>query len=141
MAMSRSSAGLQNKLLILGMSAFLVMNLFGIFHSGMTMSADGKMSDCPFMPGMNVCPMSPLEHVSYMHDLFTNVPQQQNPMLAFLLLLMGLALVAVVWLRNLYTPPNLTSRSQLYFYRQRSLSIPLLFQELFSNGILNPKPF
>jgi hypothetical protein len=113
-----------------------------MFQSAMGMSMDGTMSDCPFMPGMSMCAMSPLEHVSLMQNFFKNITQQENPILSLLLALTFIATIGVVWFRRLVVPPNLSLLRQLqYFYRQRSYSILRLLQELFSNGILNPKSF
>jgi len=122
-------------------AAFFVINLFGIFHFGMNMSADGKLTDCPFMPGMNVCPMSPAEHASFMQSLLANIPQQENPVLAFLLALSFVGAICVAWFRKLYSSTEIVAKTTHYFYRQRRLSILRVFQELFSRGILNPKPF
>jgi hypothetical protein len=123
----------------LGVVALLSMSMFGVFHYGMSMSMDGTMSNCPFMPGMNVCPMTPLEHVSFMQSFFTNIPPLQDPALALILAIAFVALVSVVWFREFFTPDPL--RSSGYFYRYRNSSLPNLIQELFARGILNPKPF
>lgn len=127
--------------LTLGIGTFLFMSLFGIFQSAMGMSMDGKMSDCPFMPGMNVCPMSPLEHMTFMQSFFTNIPQQENPLLALLFSLAFIAFVSVTWFKRFFSPPDPSQRALQHFYRQRSFSILRVLQELFSQGILNPKPF
>ena len=132
---------LKNALLVSAVMGFLSIAFFGVFHFGMTMSADGKMTDCPFMPGMSVCPMNPVEHAFFMQSFLTSIPQQENPVLAFLLALSFVVLGSVTWLRKLYAPPDIVSETELYFYRQRCSPILRLFQELFSSGILNPKPF
>ena len=126
---------------MLGIGTFLFMSLFGVFHSSMGMSMDGKMSDCPFMPGMNVCPMSPLEHATFMQGFFTNIPQQENPFLTLLFSLAFAAFLSITWLKRFFLPPDLNQRALQHFYRQRSFSILRLLQELFSQGILNPKLF
>jgi hypothetical protein len=139
--MSSFAESAKNSFLALGIGTFLFMSLFGMFHSAMSMSMDGKMSDCPFMPGMNVCPMSPIEHVSFMQSFFTNIPQEENPLLALLFSLAFVAIVGLVWSKKLFSPPDPNLKALQYFYRQRSYSILRLLQELFSQGILNPKPF
>ena len=127
-------------LLSLGVFTLLYLSMFGIFHMGMAMSMDGQMSDCPFMLGMNICPMTPFEHVSFVHDFFTNIPQQQDMILALILAVSFVAATGLIWLRQLFTPPD-RFRSIGYFYRNRYFSIQRLLQQLFSNGILNPKPY
>ena len=129
---------IKNTFLALGIGAFLSMTLFGMFQSAMSMSMDGKMPDCPFMPGMSLCQMTPLEHVSYMQSFFTNIPQQESPVLALLLALSFVAVTGLVWFRQLFIPPD-RFRSVGYFYRNRYFSIQRLLQQLLSNGILNPK--
>jgi hypothetical protein len=126
--------------LSIGFAAFLFMSMFGVFHSAMSMGMDGKMSDCPFMPGMNVCPMSPLEHVSLMQGVFSNIPQQQDATLTLILFITFVAITGFIWFRQLFVPPD-RFRAKGYFYRNRHFSIPRLLQGLFSTGILNPKPF
>jgi hypothetical protein len=123
----------------LGIIALLSMSFFGVFYFSMSMGADGKMSDCPFMPGMSVCPMTPFEHASTMQGLFTSIPVQQD---AFTLILAAafVAVVGLTWLKQFFIPLE-RARSSGYFYRYRDPSIPRKLQELFSQGILNPKLF
>jgi len=132
---------MQNTFLASATIGFLSIAFFGIFNFGMSMSADGSMTNCPFMPGMNVCPMSPVEHASFMQSFLTSIPQQENPVVAFLLALGFVAMLAVAWFSKLFSLPGSILKTALYFYRQRRRSIFSIFQELFSGGILNPKPF
>jgi protein-tyrosine-phosphatase len=126
--------------LILGFGALIAMSTFGIVYSGMSMGMDGRnMSDCPLMPGSNMCHMSPLEHASLMQSIFTNILQQEDATL-LLILVVGLVATSVItWFRNLLVPDPLRHSGSQYRYRERL--IPQAIQELFSNGILNPKPF
>ena len=133
-----SNSYLVRIILSFGVFALLSMSVFGVFHSTMVMPMDGKMSDCPFMPGMNVCPMTPFEHVSLMQNFFTNIPQQQDMTLALILAISFVAATGLIWLRQLFIPPD-RCRSVGYFYRNRYFSIQRLLLQLFSNGILNPK--
>lgn len=122
-----------------GVSALLAMSVFGILQSGMAMNMDGIMSPCPFLPGMNVCPMSPLEHASQMQNLFTSIPQAQDSILALIFAIGLMAFVGASWLKELLIPA--LARASRFLYRYRNRSIPRLLQKLFSRGILNPKPF
>jgi hypothetical protein len=130
---------LAQMMLTLGVGALLSMSVFGILHMGMNMNMDGMASPCPFMPGMNVCSMSPLEHASQMQSLFTSIPQTQDTVLALILAIGLTAFAGVPWLRKLLLPDLI--KVSKFFYRYRNRSIPRLLQELFSTGILNPKPF
>lgn len=126
--------------LSVGFFALLFVSMFGIFHYSMAMSMDGTMSDCAGMPGMNVCPMTPFEHVSFMQNFFSNIPPQQDMTLALILAIGFVALTSFAWFRQSLIPSD-SLRSIGYFYRNKQYSIVRLFQELFSLGILNPKPF
>lgn len=122
------------QILVLAVAGVLLsMSTVSIFSMGVGM--DGTMSDCPLMPGMNVCPMSPLEHIATLQSLFTVIPQQQDVLLALLLAATFLALAGI------YRPKILLvfKKPPASFYRYRNRTIPGLFQELFSSGILNTK--
>jgi hypothetical protein len=133
------SQRLAHVILSLGIIALLSMSFFGVFYFSMSMGGDGKMSDCPFMPGMSVCPMTPFEHASTMQGLFTNIPIQQDTF-ALLLAVAFIAVLGLSWIKQFLVPLEL-ARSSGYFYRYRDRSIPRQLQELFSQGILNPKLF
>jgi hypothetical protein len=126
-------------ILSLGVVAFLSVGTFGMFSSA-TMGMDGTMSHCPFMPGMNVCPMTAFEHISFMQGLFSNVPHQQDTALALILAMSFVAIASLIWFRQLFVSTGL-SRSIGYFYRNRYFSFQRVLQELFSSGILNSKRY
>ena len=129
-------------ILFLGLIAFLLIGFFGMPHSNMVMGPDGNMtmSNCPFMSGQAVvCNMNPLEHIAAWQSMFTSTLQQNGSTL-ILLLLAALAL-ALVWTRLRWpTPPKAIESVSFIVHRENYLPPPLL-QELFSNGILNPKVF
>ena len=125
-------------IIALGVFMLLYMSLFGIFNMNMSMTMDGQTSDCPLMLGMNICPMTPFEHVAFMQNFFTNIPQQQDMTLALILAVSFLAIAGLAWLKQLVIPPD-RFRSAGYFYRNRHIPIQGLLQHLFSQGILNPK--
>jgi len=141
--MSFSGKKLARTLLALGVVALLLSATFGIPHLGMTMTMDMDgnmtMSDC-LMPGMTaVCNMTPLAHITTWQSAFAGLAQQYGTV--FLLLLLSLAVVAmrVGWIRQQYPPPEALLKSfRRYVEKSRSLPVAIL-QELFSNGILNPK--
>ena len=128
-------------LFTLGLIVVLLMGFLGTSHMGMTMGPDGKMTmaDCPFMSGSGVCNMSPLEHVAMWQNLFANIPQKLDPV--SMLLLIALAVIILISPRFLYPPPNKLLTQLRYYSRHKRAPILTLLQELFSDGILNPKPF
>ena len=140
-AMTYSWHQLAKTFFTLALITVLMMSFLGISHMGMTMGADGKMTQapCPFMNGSGICNMSPLEHIAMWQSLFTSTLQQFNPVLQLLLLIVSIAL-GFSWRRYLYPPPdNVHKQFRRY---SRCDQIPTSFlQELFSQGILNPKLF
>lgn len=130
-------------LIILGLVAFLSLGFFGMSHSTMNMGSDGSttMSNCPFMSGQAVvCNMNPLEHIAAWQSMFvTTLQQNGSDLLALFLAALALALVWTRLLRPKFLPEPALAFSVI---RSRELALPSsLFQELFSNGILNPKLF
>ncbi len=129
-------------LLLLGLTAFLFLGYFGMSHQGMTMGPDGTMamSNCPFMSGQAVvCNMNPLEHIAAWQSMFTSTFQQNGSTL-ILLMLAALAL-ALVWTRSRWPTAQRALRPLFHIARRETYLPPPLLQELFSNGILNPKIF
>jgi hypothetical protein len=119
--------------------ALLFMSSFGMLHMGMNMGPDGTMSDCPFAPGgSSICTMTPLEHIGAIQSLFTTLPQRDNALSLFLLLISGIFAVVFFW--QSASPPKLLYKRRSIFERGY---IPLhgFLQEAFSNGILNSKVF
>lgn len=119
--------------LILLLAGCLFASSLGVSHTGMEM--EGGMPDCPFMPGVSICAMTPMEMVEASQGLLQNISLQDN--FALLLSLIFLTFSVSVFAR-FFSPPDLD------FVRQRSS--PLYsprsqdyLQEAFSNGILNPK--
>jgi hypothetical protein len=84
---------------------------------------------CPFMPGeAALCSMSPLDHIGHWHTTFAAT-------LAAVLVLLGTAVLLFYgWLR--YIKKEVRGKT---FYLKRVDYLPILFQKLFSQGILNPK--
>lgn len=118
----------------LGIVAFLLVGSFGMSHIGMTTQMDGMMSDCPFTPGVAICEMSPLQMIAASQGLL-NLPQQKD-LASILLLLLSAALVLAVFKPLL--PPRL-ALLHATVPRREYLPFSNPLQELFSNGILNPK--
>ena len=121
--------------LLLGLGAFLFLNLFGLSSFGMSMSSDGHMSECPFMGVTAVCQMSPSEHISAWQHMFTATTTENT--LALLLLICAAVIFAYCLNRQLYPEIRASLLSQPpdpSFFKS-----PL--QEAFSNGILNSKAY
>lgn len=116
--------------------AFLLLGTFNFSHTGMTTGMDGQMTDCPFTPGVAICEMNPLEMVAASQSLLNTLPPQKDLASIFLLLLMA-ALVLVAIFRS-FSPPRL-ALSRAAVPRREYIPVSNPLQELFSNGILNPK--
>lgn len=121
---------------------FLGAMFGGLFHmtAGMDMSGEGGASGCPFMAHEEtLCSMSIFDHLgAWQADFMAVVPT--------LTLLLGAVAAALVLLA---VAPHLLFSDQKLLYQRRVLYkqptrflVPIRpLQELFSNGILNPKLF
>ena len=130
-------------ILVFSVAALLLAGSFGLPHLGMTMEMDMDgnmtMSDC-YMPGMTViCNMTPLEHIAGWQSIFTSVPAQNS--VSILLLLIAAVVIGFTWITQMHSPP--VDRQRLLVYSRQREYFPLhsQLQELFSQGILNPKLF
>lgn len=122
-------------LLTLFVVSLLLVGSFGISHAGMSMDMEGTMTDCPFMPGVSICSMSPLEMIAASQSFLSTVTLGQD---SALLLLISVALVLSIS-PNFLAPPKVSIRYRFPKQKQRPLFNFLV--EAFSNGILNPKLF
>ena len=116
---------------------FLGTMFFSLFHMSMGMDMSGRMTNCPFMSHEEViCPMNLADHIGAWKSVFLSVA----PALTLLLAVAGVAVFVAAVAPNLlrkiqYASPPLCRwlETSTYTFSYRSL------QELFSNGILNPK--
>lgn len=114
------------------LASLLLAGSLGISHMGMSMDMEGNMTDCPFMPGVSICTMSPLEMIGALQSFLSNVTLNQD----LSLLLVSVALILNVF-PKFFSPPRPTLRHRI---SQKNLVSHFNFlQEAFSDGILNPK--
>ena len=127
-------------LVILGISLFFVVSVFGLPLSGMPMGMDGEMIGCPFMDmdGASICHMSLFEHISTWQGAFTSVVDQHGVGLLLLLLAAVLAFTLIHLLGSLKDIACLPLDQRRY--RRKVIHLAFL-AEAFSSGILNPKLF
>lgn len=113
----------------------LLLGSFGMVPMGA--HQDGAMTDCPFSPGVAVCGMSLQEMIAASQNLLTSMLLQKD-FVALLSLLITAALgFAFFWKPLTPLQPSLAC-TPLSYHRY----IPRhILEELFSRGILNPKPF
>jgi|SRR3989338_2476923 len=116
--------------------AFLLLGTFGFSHAGMTTGMDGQMTNCPFTPGVSICEMNPLEMIAASQNLFTTLPLQKDLFSVLMLIIAAVLLLFVSW--KPYTPRRHTT-SHTLIRRREYIPLSNALQELFSNGILNPK--
>ncbi len=107
--------------------AFILMAGFGLFMP--IMSHGGHEMDCPFAPGGTALCAAPLAHIKHWQDAFVTI-------LVETLLLVGIALA---FIKSLNFFPTLDPQYERYRMRARIPIRPPLFQELYSQGILNRK--
>ena len=110
------------------LTLFCLGAVFGLYLP--TMSATGHEVGCPFSPGGTVVCGVPLAHLKHWQSAFAVV-------LAELLIFFALALIFFFARYNLFDPD--VGQDSAYRRRQRVPIRPPLYQELFSDGILNRK--
>ncbi len=116
------------------LATLLLLGSLGISHMGMSMDMKGNMTDCPFMPGVSICTMNPLEMIRASQSFLNNITLNQDQFL----LLVSVALILTVF-PQFFSPPRSTLR---YRVPKRKTRIRFSFlEEAFSAGILNPKLF
>ncbi len=112
---------------------FMIIFLFvgGIGFMPMMAETHHHEPGCPFMPGeYSVCLMTPFDHVAAWQGMFATIVPDTS-MAIFGMMFLGLILV-VLW-----KPPDIARR--ISGASTGYDSHLLLYQELFSRGILNPK--
>ncbi len=134
--------------LVLNISALAVMLSLGsvlfvsILNFGHALDEHGmtaRMTDCPFMAHEEtLCPMTAFDHLSMLRGLF----ETTLPSILTLTLVIGVALVPLFF--TLKLKPLLRLHSHAFLRWRKSVTYRFSyrpFQDLFSNGILNPKLF
>ena len=128
---------------VLGIVTFFVMSATMIPHMGMSMAmgGDGTMQMTPCsMPGMTtLCTMNPLTHITEWQEMFVALPLN---IFAFAFLLFGISVAVVFsWTWQEHFSLKIQRGSRLLVRRNEQPDVSSPLQELFSNGILNPKLF
>lgn len=121
-------------ILTLLLASLLLAGSLGISHQGMSMDMDGNMTDCPFLPGVSICMMSPIEMVAASQSFLSGITLNTDSSL--LLLLVSATTIATAFF-TFFSPPRITTRLRVRKQKHRLRSNFL--EEAFSNGILNPK--
>ncbi len=118
---------LKQKLSIVTLVVFITTAVFGVMA---ITPLHYHEPGCPFMIGeQSICPMGLLEHIRAWQSTFTVLIPY------IFLLIMILCLILILW--SFTHPPNL---SFLVGQKTKQTSSHnLLYQELYSGGILNPK--
>lgn len=120
--------------------AFVFGGFFGASHLGMdTQQLGGQMGPCPFMPGVVICNMTPLQHMVAAQSLF-NVLPQQNDILSLLMIFLAAMIIAALLFRKKSTPVQ-SLQTRRFVVRSEYVPFPLALQEAFSNGIVHSKAF
>lgn len=123
--------------LALVIALIAVSALLGVIHSAGSTSATGQ-GTCPFMPGVVICNMTPMQHIAAAQSMFNAFVQIDFS--TFVLLLLSLLLAAVISkLRPLLKPRFV--QASVFVSVQIFESPRFALQEAYSRGILNPKLF
>lgn len=129
-------------LFVLALAAALLAGNMGLSHFGMSTDADGNMttSNCPFMFGQTaICTMSPLEHIAAWQSMFASLPAGAISILGVLLL--AAFIYRFNWAKLQFYASKASFRARRFALHHTYILSSTSLQELFSNGILNPKVF
>jgi len=133
---------MQNRLLQVAICCVVVGYLFagfiGVSHIGMGQEMNGQMMGCPFMPGVVICNMTPMQHIAAAQSMF-NASVQTDFSTFVLLLLSFLITAALSKLRPLPKPRFV--QATVVPHIQIFGSPRFALQEAYAQGILNPKLF
>jgi len=119
------------KIIVISISAFFaVMSLAGVF---LIQGINHQETGCPFMQGeQSMCPMSLSDHISAWQKMFVGVVSSVVGVV--------LAIVAsLFFLKENYFSVLKTLAPPGILHAFRYFLLPSAYQDLFSNGILNPK--
>ncbi|MBI4114483.1 MAG: hypothetical protein HY445_01420, partial [Candidatus Niyogibacteria bacterium] len=126
-------------LAMLGLTAFIVVGLFGLGHTaGMRANDDGNMEGCIFTGKTMLCQMGIIEHISLWQGMFTATPQKVYALLALVVLLIAAVFVVIHYLRHSADREQIIS-SYLYILRHPDISLFDPLRRAFSRGIIHPK--
>lgn len=116
--------------LITALVGYIGMMLFSIFHVAYMAHSGMPMQDCPFSFGeYSLCSMNIVEHIKVWQELTRSLLPTLH---VFTFVGVILTFVSLAY----HSPP--ISRCILYSRRER-YKIVSLYQQLFAQGILNPK--
>lgn len=116
-------------------ATLVLLVLYGALGAVHTSATGGElMGGCPFMPGVNLCNMTPLVHLSAWESSFVALVAQSIGVL------LVLALLAFVFVS--FFPVLMVHVASVPLFRAPArLPVRRELQDAFSNGILNPKVF
>lgn len=126
---------LSSKILVLLLLSLMLFGTLSMAHTSMNMNHDGGMTDCPFMPGVTICSMSPFEVISASQSFLSDIALQKD--IALLLLLISGAFVSYA-LFKFFSPPRDLHAFRIISKHSKQTNFLL---EAFSSGLLNPKLF
>lgn len=126
-------------------SLLLLLTLGGVFIVGTIDFSHSRTEvahhdpNCPFMNhGESICPMSVLDHLSVLRNIFESV----LPNLVIILLIAST--ISIFYSLKRKSRPSTKSRSYVHLKWRTLILTSFIYkphQELFSSGILNPKLF
>lgn len=116
----------------------LFASFIGVSHIGMGQEMNGQTMGCPFMPGVVICNMTPVQHIAAAQSMFN--ASVQTDFSTFILLILSLLIAAA--LSKLRPLPRLRFVQAIVLPRIQIFASPLFaLQEAYARGILNPKLF
>lgn len=133
---------MQNRLIQVVICCVVVGYLFagfiGVSHIGMGQEMNGQTIGCPFMPGVVICNMTPMQHIAAAQTMFSAFVQLD--LSTFILSLLALLIAAAISRLRFPLRPRLVP-APVFVTVQTYASPRFALQEAYARGILNPKLF
>lgn len=119
-------------------AVLVLLVLYGVLGAvHMNPLGEGLAGGCPFMPGVNLCDMTPLAHLAAWQDSFVALTAQSVGSLPALILALAALFLTLVFSAFSLTPFLTLQPIRIVAPQPARRSL----QEAFSDGILNPKIF
>lgn len=117
---------------------YLFASFIGVSHIGMGQEMNGQTVRCPFMPGIAICNMTPMQHIAAAQSVFNSLVQLDFS--TFVLLLLAFLIAATISRRWPAQRPRVIPLP-VFVKAQTYASPRFALQEAYARGILNPKLF
>lgn len=125
--------------LAIAIATFVLGGFLTSSHLGMDMQIERTQGLCPFLPGVVICNMTPLQHIAAAQNMFNTLPQDKDFFALLILFLAAAVAVNLLHQKKLLFPPVIPRIG--FVLRSEDTLLFRLLQEAFSNGVIHSKAF